>query len=323
MGAHVSRHVDIPGMKRHDNTAMGVARIRWMEHARKPEASRLFEDPYAKYFSIGHPFLEWLGSDYVVCKVNQRYPGLISMVVARTAFLDHVCHQAITDHACTQMIILGAGYDTRAIRLFHNNSNNNSTKIHCFEVDQPKVQKLKKLGLQSLPIQKGELSHVHLISVDFNSNESLQDKLEAHPQFQRGAKTIILLEGVTYYIPKKSTAETLKQLQSMVGKGSILGVSYVHQAVLQKKSELSWIQEGICADPQDVARVVARVRRGGEPWISGWTPEEFTKFLKKDHGFVVLEDVTVSDLESRYFEPLGRTARPFLCAERFVMAQKA
>jgi len=54
------------------------------------------------------------------------------------------------------------------------------------------------------------------------------------------------MEGVTQYIPKESTAETLGHIKALVGQGSILGMSYVNEATFDENLAA---EHGISTDP--------------------------------------------------------------------------
>ena len=54
------------------------------------------------------------------------------------------------------------------------------------------------------------------------------------------------MEGVTQYIPKESTAETLGHINALVGQGSILGMSYVNEATFDENLAA---EQGISSDP--------------------------------------------------------------------------
>lgn len=88
------------------HTALGVARARAAESAR-PDA--LFDDPYAAEFDPGG----FAGT----ADRRPRDPAAVlrmyNWIVARTVFLDEL----VTDAAVDQIVVLGAGLDTRALRL--------------------------------------------------------------------------------------------------------------------------------------------------------------------------------------------------------------
>jgi O-methyltransferase involved in polyketide biosynthesis len=122
------------------------------------------------------------------------------------------------------------------------------------------------------------------------------------------------LEGVTQYIPKPSTADTLKKLHAMVATGSTLLMSYVDQNVFDDPAK--------CGPIKAVENVRKMPGATGEPWISGWTQVEFATFLK-ELGYQVESDTTAKDYNDSYLEPLGRRMKEeeILNMERFVVAK--
>ena len=123
------------------------------------------------------------------------------------------------------------------------------------------------------------------------------------------------MEGVTQYIPKSSTEDTLQKLKSVVAPGSTIVLTYVDERVFDD-------------DPSDVASkssvsaILQGTRRVGEPWISGWSPTSIKSFL---HGleYDVISDTTAKDYNDVYLEPLGRKVKDneIPAMERFVVAK--
>ncbi len=101
-------------------TAQTVAFARAIESLR-PRGKRLFEDPYAPRFldRDGLWMLRLLRGN--VCRraalycIDQIGPGLLPYAIARTTFIDEALAAALR-RGILQVVILGAGYDTRALR---------------------------------------------------------------------------------------------------------------------------------------------------------------------------------------------------------------
>jgi methyltransferase (TIGR00027 family) len=97
-------------------TAIGVAAIRAAESARP---DRLFEDPYAAGFARAAGD-DWrprpLAPPTEDEDAERRRRGLTAWITVRTRFLDDVMLDACA-HSCRQVVILGAGLDSRAFRL--------------------------------------------------------------------------------------------------------------------------------------------------------------------------------------------------------------
>jgi len=63
-------------------------------------------------------------------------------------------------------------------------------------------------------------------------------------------------------------------------------------------------------------------QKAGEPWISFYSAEEIESVLSQN-GYSVKENVTLKDLNSRYFAPVGRglAENQLLPLEHFVISE--
>jgi O-methyltransferase involved in polyketide biosynthesis len=118
---------------------------------------------------------------------------------------------------------------------------------------------------------------------------------------------------VTQYIPKESTADTLKKLRSIISPGSTVLVTYVDQKCMGDITTL----------PRQYRWVRNLAAKAGEPWISGWSKEEFEKFIK-ECGYEVVSDTSQEDYNDTYLKGVGRQLDQddLLSMERFVIAKK-
>lgn len=122
-------------------TAVGAALMRAVETARP---DRLFEDPYAEAFCDAFP------EAFHEEDVGDRDPGLVQRsfeafafhVAVRTRWLDDFFADALGS-GCRQVVLLGAGLDTRAYRLPWRPG------THLFEVDLPQVLEAKEQVLEA------------------------------------------------------------------------------------------------------------------------------------------------------------------------------
>ena len=132
-------------------------------------------------------------------KLNDALPGLNEYMIARTAYFDRLFVDAL-DNEIRQIVLLGAGYDTRAYRF---NQSNRGTKI--FELDITPTQDRKKKCLKKARIDIPQ--HVRFVPINFKE-ESLKDVLEK-AGYEDQVKTLFLWEGVSYYLDAESVDATL------------------------------------------------------------------------------------------------------------------
>src|ERR1700692_3692908 len=88
-----------------------------------------------------------LDQDYAEASKNMEAMGSALMMQVRTRFIEERLGEAV-ERGATQLVILGAGFDTRAYRLTDLLRN-----ARVFEVDQPSTQEYKKRRIQEVGIE--------------------------------------------------------------------------------------------------------------------------------------------------------------------------
>jgi methyltransferase (TIGR00027 family) len=124
-------------------------------------------------------------------------PGAYGFMVARMLYMDDVVRQEAAKKL-DQLVILGAGYDTRAYRM---QADLGGAKV--FEVDLPATSRDKRSRLKK--VLKSVPSEVSYVEVDFNRQE-LFDRLARHG-YDASARTLFVLSGVSMYLPESSVLE--------------------------------------------------------------------------------------------------------------------
>jgi len=122
-------------------TAVGVARVRAMETAR-PEP--LFRDPYAAAFVAAAGDEAASPGRATLTDEQRRWrAGIALHITVRTRFFDDYLVEAVAS-GCEQVVLLGAGLDTRALRLGW------PAQLRWFELDLPEVLAFKQAVLDDL-----------------------------------------------------------------------------------------------------------------------------------------------------------------------------
>lgn len=262
-------------------TAETIAMVRVGE-SKLPEDERICYDPYAIRF-ISREVLEFVANNpekyrAFLAKSERLIPGACNSIIARVRYFDDIVKSSIGD-GLEQLVILGAGYDTRAYRI------EGLKNVRVFEVDQPatqkrKVEKIKEI-FGSLP------SHVTYVSVDIGIDKLDQRLLESG--YDRSQKTLFVMEGLIYYIPPGAVDETLSFIAHNSGRSSAIVFDYIPQSVVDGTCELeagrNW-QKGVT----DV----------GEPLLSGIKDGEIETFLTQ-RGFSKIRNVISKDYKKAYF----------------------
>jgi methyltransferase (TIGR00027 family) len=266
-------------------TAEQVALFRALETARGHD--RVFDDPLAVRFL--HGGYRWLARAARVRPVglrlsrfiDRRWPGPRPSAVARTRLIDDLVVAALSRGA-RQVLLLGAGYDSRAYRL------PGIGRAAVFEADHPATQAVKRRLVRGA-VRPERRRHVHYVPVDL-LREDLGDALLA-AGFAALEPTVVVWEGVTNYLSEPAVDATLRRLAALTATGSSLIFTYVDRRVLDGSL--------------DAGNWPDAVRRAGEPWTFGFDPATLPGYLA-ERGMRLALDMSARDAAVRYLEPLGR-----------------
>ena len=256
-------------------TAAGIAVARAVE-SDKPADERICYDPYARQF-IPAWMYHILGFFIKTGYTEWRGPGVNGFLVVRDRYIDDVLQDFLAE-GLQQLVILGAGYDSRAYRF-------DLAGVKTFEVDHPATQAGKLAKVRA--VFKKVPEHVVYVSVDFNT-QTLADRL-LESGYGPGLKTLFIWQGVTMYLTPEAVDTTLAFVAQRSGPGSAIVFDYVYQAVLagaQQHSEISGMR---------------RYRFMTGEGLTFGIPEGTVETFLRARGFQPVQDVSVEALKAAYF----------------------
>jgi methyltransferase (TIGR00027 family) len=269
-------------MPLYSRTAEYMALFRALETARPPQR-RLFTDRLAHSFlrpslrtaalAAGLPV-----AHAAICRyIDRRWPGARTSAVARTRFIDDAVTQAVSDEIA-QVVILGAGFDSRAYRLA------GIGDALVFEVDHPNTSRQKRSRVEAM---LGRVPpHVRFVPIDFN-REDISAVMRA-TALDLGQKILFLWEGVTNYLDEAAVDAMLRYMAT-ARVGSRVIFTYIDRNVL-------------CPDSAYRNAHSARdlVRDVGEPWRFGFDPAGLDTYLHMRNLQLEL-DLGAHEYRSRYW----------------------
>ncbi|MCE7698879.1 MAG: class I SAM-dependent methyltransferase [Methanobacterium paludis] len=272
--------------------AEGMAMHRFGESS-KNEDERICYDPYAIYF-ISPEIIEF-GMKHpeeaksLIEDTERSFPGLSSSIIARVRYFDDFVKKSIED-GLEQLVIFGAGYDTRAYRIEELKEN-----IKVFEVDHPntqsfKIQKIKEIfGFTP--------DHVVYVPVDFETEKFGQKLFDEG--YDNSKKTLFVMEGLVMYIPPFAVDELLSFIVENSAKGSSIIFDYYPESVVNGTCKL-----------EIGNNIRNHVIEQGEPLQFGIDEKKLEKFLSK-RGFKKIQNVTSEDYKKAYFH--GKNGNREVC----------
>jgi methyltransferase (TIGR00027 family) len=256
-----------------------------------PASRRLFEDPLAR------SFLTWPLSvvprltvvpglrELIPWYIDRAWPGTRTSVVARTRLIDDAIADALVE-PFEQLVVLGAGFDSRAYRLPRLRG------IRVFEVDHPDTQAAKRQALARA--LHGLPANVCFVATDFTERDLAAAMVAAG--YRESARSVILWEGVTNYLTEDAVDTTLRWC-ARSPTGSLLLFTYIHPDVLERPSVFVGTK-----------RLFAALERFGERFTFGIDPGALRDFLAR-RGLSLVSDVGAAEYRERYFGEAARKMR--------------
>jgi len=248
-----------------------------------PEGTRVCYDPYAIHF-VSPEVIEFARKNPEKTKAMREhyerlFPGLGNSIRARVRYFDDFVAEAVDD-GIEQLVVLGAGYDTRAYRI-----DGLKERVNVFEVDHPDTQEVKMEKIEkifgALPL------HVAYVPLDFEK-DGLGPRL-MEMGYDRSKKTLFVMEGLIMYIPPKAVDDVFSFIVNNSGKGSWVIFDYYPDFMVDGESEL------------DVANNIRNfLIQQGEPLKFGIREGSVEAFLT-ERGLSRVQNVTSEDYKRAYF----------------------
>lgn len=244
-------------------TALLTAALRARETARP---DRLYEDPYARLLAgeFGSSLFEEVASMTrtnrdTVAPDGRRLPDTLDYNAIRTRFIDDWLDATLSQGGLDQVVIAGAGMDTRAYRLRWPHP------VDLYELDRPAPLDLKESALAGY--QPAANVRRHTVRTDLVTDDWRAALVAAG--FDPARAAVWVLEGVLYYLPENAVLGLLAQLGDFCVPGSPLICDLVNDAALHAPS---------------TRKLLALFSQWGSPWLFGSDkPEQ----LLESYGFKV------------------------------------
>ncbi|MDO6429132.1 SAM-dependent methyltransferase [Flavitalea sp. BT771] len=262
-------------------TAQYMALYRAME-TRRPKNRRLFTDPYAIHFldfslRLACRAAVFPPAEHLLYRcIQRRIPGALASGLARTCLIDEWLETTVS-RGIQQLIILGAGFDTRSLRLDYLRA------LPVIEIDHPDTARRKLQVLEHhAPTLPGNTRY---LSIDFD-RQSLED-LFRQQHVDLSVPTTLIWEGVTNYL-RKEAVDAVFGLAAQLPKGSFIIFTYVDRKVLEDPAAFFGAERLL----NDLAAIEER-------WTFGFRPEELPTYLA-GFGMRLIKDTGAADYRQRY-----------------------
>jgi methyltransferase (TIGR00027 family) len=243
-------------------TAFVVAEFRAEEN---DAAAPLYQDPIVGLFLNRE-------TRRAADSVAASFRPVKDLVKIRTRYFDDVLERQLGQHV-TQVVILGAGLDTRAVR-------KPLAGVTYFEIDDPETLAIK----QACYAREGLTVDVRFIPGNYVT-DGLIDLLKQN-QFDFAAPAYFIWEGNTMYLSPDDNVRILSDLRNHVQRFCV-SFDYMSELVIKKTT----------GDP-GITRMVESFARMGAPWLTGFGD---IRAFARQLCLNVIDNVQTAELHQSYW----------------------
>jgi methyltransferase (TIGR00027 family) len=251
----------MPGLQDVTGTAFIVAEYRARENA---EANPLYVDRIVPLFLDER-------TRQAADRISTDFPAVKSIRIRTRYFDDRLDEQLSL--GCRQVVILGAGLDTRAVR-------KQSPGVAYFEIDDVNTLAFKKARLA----ENGIDARVTYIPGDYVTDDFLR-LLESNG-FRFELPTYFIWEGNTMYLTRASVRKILADLGKRVGQFTI-SFDYMAEEVIANTT-----------GDQRISNYVARFAAMGAPWRFGANDIEA---LAREAAMTIVDNLRIAELHRTFW----------------------
>jgi methyltransferase (TIGR00027 family) len=228
--------------------------------------------PFQRWLNYAPRLTRWL--------VERASPGGYGYFNARTRYFDEILLREAAA-GLDQLLLLGAGFDSRPLRFARELQG-----ARVFEVDMPEVLQLRAQRLQGLAASAAPSVAV---PIDFDRDD-LGQALKQRGYNATSGRTLVLWEGVTYYLQPAAVEAVLANIAALCMPGSSIVFDYVTGAFFAGDHS----SYGAQALAQGWRRL-GNVNHSGVSDVGA---------LLAPHGFALRAELEPEELERRYLSAL-------------------
>ncbi|HVU46716.1 MAG TPA: class I SAM-dependent methyltransferase [Terracidiphilus sp.] len=195
---------------------------------------------------------------------------------ARSRIAEDALSKAV-ERGIRQIVILGAGLDTFALRNPHS-----TLQIHIYEVDHPATQawKLERLTEAQIVLPPGLI----FVPVDFERDD-VGEKL-VNAGFQQNAPAFFTWLGVVPYLTQDAISRTLEYMSSIPNSEVVFDYIEPPGGFSEELRQLE-------------KERIEQLKKMNEHCVSRFEPAGIRAFLRS-HGFGAIEDINFQEITSRF-----------------------
>lgn len=176
-------------------------------------------------------------------------PGTFEGLGRRKIFMDEEVQEALAGGA-TQVLVLGAGFDTLCMRLAPSHP-----EVFFLELDHPDTSAVKSQTVKKL----GQPDNMEMLAADLG-RQKLSEVLSGCDRWERTAVSVVVAEGLLYYLTRDAVLTLFAELAKSMASGSRVAFSHL-------------------LDLDSYRLAQAALRLSGEPWLSASSSDDLPDYV--------------------------------------------
>ena len=228
-------------------------------------------------------------------------PGIQLHYALRKRYLEEIAHTALADDV-RQLIVLGAGFDTLALRLHPS-----FPAVQFIELDHPATQARKIVGAAAIHARRDNL---HFLPLDL-TRQTLTDVLLTSAHYDPRADTLFIAEGLLMYLAPDELDQVFEFVRRNCGARSLFAFTFMEPR-----------RDGRIGFRRASRAVDAWLRFRGEPFKWAVRRADLARFLAP-RGFTARAITTPEDFRRRYLTTAQLMRRPLAEGECVCVARCA
>lgn len=204
-------------------------------------------------------------------------PGILEYLHCRNSCIEELTLKSL-NKGIKQVLVLGAGYDSRAYRLQRKG-------VRFFEVDHPDTQRKKRKRFENL----AERAKLKFVEADLSQDQL--NSILANSGFDQSAPTLVIWEGVSMFLKSRDVSKTLFDLRRLCPKGSEIVVDFLYPDKERQQTQ--------CVAAKSV----------GEPCTFSISPNQLDQFVRRS-GWGIEQCIETQELRERFGNPVDVSRGP-------------
>ena len=211
-------------------------------------------------------------------------------VAFRKAFMEQQVRQFLHDNPSnSQVLVLGAGYDTLALRLA-----NEYDVVTFWELDHPSTGNFRNRIWDETRSKKNKdpdydptassphlITNLHHATVDMARPNALLEILTQQINYNCAAPTIVILEGVTMYLTTQQMQDLIQNVENVTGMDSILCFDMLQVNPNTRLPDLGWT----------TPLIDLYLKLKGEPWNLGMDDIRLKEVLDNSQNWALASPI--------------------------------